>query len=160
MIASVSKCVTFLKQTGEIVLSVHTKGYLHSDLKGNNVLLDGANHNPILTDFGKSRKISNARLLKPKFDIRAASKRLHGGDRQSIASDAYSAVGTLIHRVLKDGKFNVPALKSTAKKCLTTSPGKRLEITDVLKEMGLLSYHCRTDRSLICENTENSAFCS
>ena len=120
MIASVSECVKFLKQTGEIVLSVHTKGYLHSDLKGNNVFLDGANHDPILTDFGKSRKISNAGLLKPKFDIRAASKRLHGGDRQSIASDAYS-VGTLIHRVLKDEKFDVPALKSTAKKCLTAS---------------------------------------
>ena len=120
VIASVSECVKFLKQTGEIVLSVHTKGYLHNDLKGNNALLDGANHNPILTDFGKSRKISNARLLKPKFDIRAASKRLHGGDRQSIASDVYS-VGTLIHRVLKDGKFNVPTLKSTAKKCLTAS---------------------------------------
>ena len=121
MIASVSEYIKFLKPTGEIVLSVHTKGYLHSDLKGNNVLLDGANHNPILTDFGKSRKISNARLLKPKFDIRAASKRLHGGERQSVASDAYSAFSTLIHQVLKDGKFNVPALKSTAKKCLTAS---------------------------------------
>ena len=135
MIASVSKCVKFLKQTGEIVLSVHTKGYLHSDLKGNNVLLDGANHNPNLTDFSKSRKISNTRLLKPKFDIRAASKRLQGGDRQSISSNVYS-VATLDHRVLKDGKFNVPALKSTAKKCLTASPGKRPELKDVLIEMG------------------------
>ena len=34
MIASVSECVKFLKQTGEIVLSVHAKSYLHSDLKG------------------------------------------------------------------------------------------------------------------------------
>ena len=95
--------------------------------------MDGANHNPILTE---SRKISNARLLKPKFDIRAATKRLHRGDRQFIASDVYS-FGASIHRVLRDRKFDVPALKSTAKKCLTASPRKRPELNDVLKEMGL-----------------------
>ena len=113
MIANVSECVSILKQTGEILLFVHTKGYLHNDLKGNNVVLEGANHNPILIDFGKSRKISKARLLKPKVDIRAASKRyphiapkLHRGDRQSTASDVYS-FGALILRVLKDGKFDV-----------------------------------------------------
>ena len=132
MIANVSECVKILKQTGEIVLFVYTKSYLHNYLKGNNVLLDGANHNPVLTE---SKKISNARLLKPKFDIRAASKRLHHGDRQSTASDVYS-FGALIHRVLNDGKFDVPAFKSTAKKCLTASPGKRPELKDVLKEMG------------------------
>ena len=131
MIANVSECVKILKQTGEIVLFVHTKGYLHNDLKGNNVLLDGANHNPVLTE---GKKISNARLLKPKFDFRAASKRLHRGDRHSTASYVYS-FGALIHRVLKDGKFDVPALKSTAKKCLTASPEKRPELKDVLKEM-------------------------
>ena len=132
MIANVSECFKILKQTGEIVLFVHTKGYLHNDLKGNNALLDGANHNPVLTE---SKKISDARLMKPKFDIRAASKRLHRGDRQSTASYVYS-FGAFIHRVLKDGKFDVPALKSTAKKCLTASPGKRLELKGVLKEMG------------------------
>ena len=127
MIANVSECVKILKQTGEIVLFVHTKGYLYNDLKGEQC----SNHNPVLTE---SKKISNARLLKPKFDIRAASKRLHCGDRQSTASYVYS-FGALIHRVLKDGKFDVPALKSTAKKCLTASPGKRPELQDVLKEM-------------------------
>ena len=125
MIANVSECVKIFKQTGEIVLFVHTKGYLHNDLKGNNVL------NPVLTE---SKKFSNARLLKPKFDIRAASKHLHCGDRQSTASYVY-CFGALIHRVLEDGKFDVPALKSTAKKCLTASPGKRPELKDVLKEM-------------------------
>ena len=48
-----------------------------------------------------------------------------------MASDVYS-FGALIHRVLKDGQFNVPALKSTAKKCLTPSPGS-------------LKGHCHTD---------------
>ena len=68
MTANVSKCVKTLKQTGETVLFVHTKGYLHNDLKEDDVVLHGANHNPILTE---SRTISNARLLKLKFDITA-----------------------------------------------------------------------------------------
>ena len=57
MVDGADGCVKTLKQIGEIVLFLHTKGYLHNDLKGNNVVLDGANHNPIIIDFGKSRKI-------------------------------------------------------------------------------------------------------
>ena len=133
IIANVSECVNILKQTGEILFFVHTKGYLHKDLKENNVFLEGANHNLILIDFGNFGKV----------DIRAAWKhylhiapKLHRRDRQSTASDVYS-FGALILQVLKDGKFNVPALKSTAKKNLSASPGKRQELKDVLKGMGL-----------------------
>ena len=142
MVAVAEDCIKILKQIGEILLFLHTKGYLHNDLKGNNVVLDGANLNPIIIDFGKSRKISKTRLLKPKVDIKKASERyphiapeLHRGERQSIASDVYS-FGALINRVLKDGKFDVPALKSAAKSCLSASPGKRPELKDILQEMG------------------------
>ena len=103
--------------------------------------MDGTNHNPILIDFGKSRRIVKARLLKPKVNIAEASKRyphiapeLHRGERQSTASDVFS-FGALINRVLIDSKFDIPALKSAAKKCLSSSPGKRPELRDVLKEM-------------------------
>lgn len=75
------------------------------------------------------------------MNIKEASKRyphiapeLHRGDRQSTASDVYS-FGALVHRVLKDGKFNVPALKSVAKNCLSTNPGKRSELKEVLQEI-------------------------
>jgi len=57
------------KKLGETLLFVHNKGYLHNDLKGNNVVLDRANHNPVLIDFGKSKRILQARLLKPKVNI-------------------------------------------------------------------------------------------
>ena len=124
VIANASECIKILKQTGEIVLFVHTKSYLHNDLKGDNVFLDGANHNPILAE---SRKISNARFLKPK---------LHRGDRESIAGNVYF-FGVLIHRVLKDRNFDVPDLKSPAKKYLTARPGKRAELKDILKEVRL-----------------------
>jgi len=51
-------------------------------------------------------------------------------------SDVYS-FGALIHRVLKDGKFDVPDLKSVAKKCLSVNARKHVELKDVLNEMGL-----------------------
>ena len=73
IITDVSECVRILKQIGETLLFLHDKGYLHNDLKGNNVVLDSANHDPVLIDFGKSKRISKARLLKPKVNIQQAS---------------------------------------------------------------------------------------
>ena len=111
VIANDGECVTILRETGEILFFLHTKGFLHNDLKGNNVVLDGANHKPVLSDFGKSRKMSQARFLKPKVNTEEACKRyphiapeLHRGGRQSKESDVYS-FGALIVRVLKDGTF-------------------------------------------------------
>ena len=142
IITDVSECVRILKQIGETLLFLHVKGYSHNDLKGNNVVLDSENHDPVLIDFGKSIQISQARLLKPKVNIQEASKRyphiapeLHRGDRQSRARDEYS-FRALIHRVLKDGKFDVPAFKSVAKKCLSVSARKRPELKHVLNEIG------------------------
>lgn len=121
VIGNSSKCCKILKETAEILLFLHTKGFLHNDLKGNNALLDGTDHTPILIDFGKSRKISKARFLKPKVDIEEACKRyphiapeLRHGDRQSTASDVYS-FGALVNRVVKDGNFNIPALRRITK---------------------------------------------
>lgn len=45
----------------EALQHVHTKGYLHNDLKANNVVLeDKSRHfNPVIIDFGKSTKIDS-----------------------------------------------------------------------------------------------------
>ena len=43
----------------------------------------------------------------------------------------------LIARVLKDGTFNIPALKRVAKRCLSVTRGKRPEPKNVFKEMAL-----------------------
>ena len=94
IIADVSKCVKILKQIGEALFFLHEKGYLHSDVKGNNAVLDSKNHAPVHVDFGKSKRISQPRLLKPKVNIQEASKccphiapELYCGDRQSRESD-------------------------------------------------------------------------
>lgn len=114
LVTDVSMHVKILKQTGRILLFLHSNGYLHNDLKGNNVVLDGVNLDAILIDFGKSKQISKTKLLKPKVHVKEVSQRyphivpeLHCGGKQSTSSDVYS-FGASIHRVLKDGKFDIP----------------------------------------------------
>lgn len=62
LIPDVNQCTAILKQTCEVLMFMHSKGYLHNDLKGNNVVLDGASHKATLIDFGKSKHIIKVKL--------------------------------------------------------------------------------------------------
>ncbi|KAJ7373365.1 hypothetical protein OS493_012957 [Desmophyllum pertusum] len=141
IIANDEQCAIIMKETCEALAHLHSRGYLHNDLKGNNVVLDGEKHRPIIIDFGKSVKISKAKLRKPKLNVKKATKRypriapeLHRGERQSTASDMYS-FGALINRVLEKGKFEMHALQKIAKACLSTNPGKRPGLDEVLRKL-------------------------
>lgn len=88
---------------------VHNKGYLHKDIKGNNIVLHGKECRPVLIDFANSRKNAKVRLTKLKLNIKEATERfphivpeLHRGDQQSTASDVY-LFGALVRPILKDG---------------------------------------------------------
>ena len=50
----------------------------------------------------------------------------------------FGTLRALVHRVLKDGNFDIPALKKTDKTCLSLTTVKRPEMKDVLKETGKL----------------------
>ena len=50
--------VEILKKTCEALQNIHDKGYLHNDLKGNNVVLDGQKDKPVIIDFAKLPKPS------------------------------------------------------------------------------------------------------
>ena len=136
MIAYVNECAAILKQTCEVLMFMHQEGYLHNDLKGNNVVLDSASHKATRIDSAKSKQITKAKLMKPKVNIADAAKKyphitpeFHLGERQSTTSDVYS-FGVLTLKVFKDGKFNNPALKSTAKRCLSSILGKRPKLEE------------------------------
>ena len=91
-----------VKHVGEALQHVHTKGYLHNDLKANNVVLeDKSRHfNPVIIDFGKSTKIDAP--MKKKSMTKAEQKLyqqslphiapeiVNGTRTQTIASDVYS----------------------------------------------------------------------
>ena len=91
-----------MKNVGEALQHVHIKGYLHNDLKVNNVVLeDKSRHvNPVIIDFGKSTKINAPTKKKSmtKADQKLywqsfphiAPEIVNGTRTQTIASDVYS----------------------------------------------------------------------
>ena len=50
----------------------------------------------------------------------------------------FGILQALVHRVLKDGNFDIPAKKKTYKTRLSLTTEKRPEMKNVLKEMGKL----------------------
>ena len=139
VIPDVVKCANILKQTCEALMHIHARGFLHNDLKSNNVVIDGAENKPVIIDFGKSCKIAKARLRKPKVNIEKALKKfphiapeIHRDEKQSVASDVFS-FGFLVLRLFKEAKLEIPpALKEMAKKCQSSNPGKRPKLTELL----------------------------
>ena len=96
-------CANILKHT--CTRSSKNLGFLHNDLKTNNVVIDGSENKPVIIDFGKSCKIFKARLLKPKVNIEKSMEKfshiapeIHRDERQSIASDVFS-FGYLVTRL-------------------------------------------------------------
>jgi len=74
---------------------------------------------------------------KPKVNVADAvfkyphiAPEIYWGERQSTPSDVYS-FGVLTLKVLKDGQFDNPALKSTANRCLSFIPGKRPKLEEI-----------------------------
>ena len=49
----VAMCANILKQTYEILIFIHERGFLHNDLKSNNVVIDGSENKPVIIDFEK-----------------------------------------------------------------------------------------------------------
>jgi len=137
IIRNVEECAAILKEICNSLMYVHDKGYLHNDLKGNNVVLQGQQRRPVLIDFGKSCLISKAVLREPKLNVDKAIQQyphiapeIHRGERQTTASDTYS-FGVLIKHVLKAGKFTLRTLEDIAGRCMSSAPAKRPTLEEV-----------------------------
>ncbi|XP_068749122.1 calcium-dependent protein kinase 1-like [Montipora capricornis] len=70
---------------------IHDKGYVHNDLKANNVILDwrGDEFRPILIDFGKSEQISKVEGYKRRTSSYIAPEVILG-EKEGPRSDIYS----------------------------------------------------------------------
>ena len=96
-------CANILKQTCEILMFIHERGFLHNDLKGNNVVIDGSENKHVIIDFGKSCKIVKARLRKPKVNNeKSMNKFPHIAleMQRGVASDVFS-FGYLVTRLFR-----------------------------------------------------------
>ena len=92
-----TNCISLFIEIVSTLSYVHSKGYLHNDIKANNVVLerksDSAKYDPILIDFGKSTKLG---LPCSKRSSSCCSRKVYLAPevqkerRYSVASDIYS----------------------------------------------------------------------
>ena len=89
---------------------IHSKGYLHNDLKSNNVLLERRNDcfRPVIIDFGKSKPIEKERQSSKNSKLRAAdyiAPEVRNGFKETTASDVYS-LGKMLERAVFGRSFS------------------------------------------------------
>ena len=128
---------------------VHLRGYLHNDIKANNVVLERnptalKKYNPILIDFGKSTKaaaISVTESVKRRAPVQTKTYlapevmkyRLY-----SAASDIYS-LGRMLKAVSRMVGF-YPKVRALVKEATTETPSLRPCIDDFMKTLSAVKF--------------------
>lgn len=137
-----SRATRIFLQLVEIVARVHQEGFLHGDLKPENVLLDDQNR-PWLTDFGMARMIHAARLDSRIQASMSRSEEAWGGtlnylppegiqgDPPTQAWDVY-ALGVVLHEILLGRR---PDRAATPEQLRAVLPERVLEVL-----LGALAY--------------------
>ena len=89
---------------------IHAKGYLHNDLKSNNVLLERRNdcYRPVIIDFGKSKPIAKVGQNSRNSKIRTAdyiAPEVRNRFKETTASNVYS-LGKMLERAVFGRSFS------------------------------------------------------
>ena len=133
------------KQIVDAIHFVHESGWLHNDIKENNVLMHRASKKwkPIVIDFGKCRLSSNPKRYDLSDVQKALYRRKHswiapeliqGTHSQSPASDVYS-LGVLLQNMLSKFVQQSYCLESLATRCLARYPDSRITLSKLKKEL-------------------------
>ena len=86
------------------VMRIHSCRFLHLDLKPSNIFFDDAD-NPLVGDFGQSRKLSNGMVRFPEVYKWAAAPELWDSHTATVESDIYQ-LGVLLYRAANgDGVY-------------------------------------------------------
>lgn len=141
--------IAIMKLITEALDRVHVMGFLHNDLKSNNVVLEKRedHYNPIIIDFGKARKKNNPKPLKVmslEKQIKYSKKYPHiapeiprGLARQSVQSDVFSLgyMFSSIYDLLSKEKQG--HISPFLKKAVMCSPSNRPSLNHILKYLKL-----------------------
>ena len=132
------------KGIAEALVFLHSKHILHNDIKGDNVIISGEFcFHPVIIDFGKARKVCNAKLYsltKSKQELyfklywHIAPEVVRGIHSQSFASDVFS-YGVLLKRVLKLKQFD--SLMPLARNCIHDNPQSRPKLSYICDHLSL-----------------------
>ena len=127
----------------EALSHIHSKGYIHGDIKSDNIVIRSAcgSYMPIIIDFGKAKKSGEAKKYKltEKEKEKYSRKYKHiapevvwGRHPKSAASDIYS-FGQVISLVCFYHKSL--ELQSIAKQCIDGTPEKRPSIVEIISQL-------------------------
>jgi len=111
---------------------VHIKGFLHNDIKSNNVVLQtvGERYQPILIDFGRSKRIElGERRIRSSECCHLAPEVVEGG-KETTASDIFS-IGKMLKSAVSCRSFRV-SLSSLVQKMILCLPNERPSIQEVI----------------------------
>lgn len=132
------------------LLHMHIRGYLHNDLKPDNVVIDfiEGKPSPVIIDFGKSCTVSEGKTKKVPLGERQmylkkhshiAPELLDGVHRQAISTDIYS-LGILLRLVNQrlrscDNNKGTTVIGDLADKCTLNIPFARPNMDTVVEEL-------------------------
>ena len=109
---------------------VHKKGFLHCDLKTNNVVV--YKKEGFLIDFGKACPITSPRAKKYKFSYPHIAPEVLKGSPCSKHSDIYS-LGTVLRKI--GLSQNILCITEVGCKCLNDSPKQRPTLSGILASL-------------------------
>lgn len=141
---------TWAKLLNDLAKSVHylnNKGYVHRDIKADNILISFHNndYHAILIDFGKCIKLSCVSIKKLSLENQELYKKNHkqiapeivnGTHPPSGASDIYS-LGRIFKHVAV--KFSSEHLMALAEKCTNEEPKERPLIVEICSKLQALN---------------------
>ena len=125
---------------GEALNYIHTKGYLHNDLKANNVLLEKkhAIYNPIIIDFGKSGKIGVPRRKNTMTKTQQKEYRqLYPHIAPEVASGKDCTISSDVYSLAK--MIDFISVKTRANLCAEIVLWKNLALSDNAEQRPQLS---------------------
>ena len=141
-ISAVTVWLDVIRKVAEALLHVHNAGFVHNDIKGNNVVLDNRNerkYNPILIDFGKSlpvtglkgpKVLSAEQQTRYKKEYPHTAPELVAGKRgQSIASDIFS-FAHMTEVIFTKAKLGT--LPDVLQRALDSDPDRRPALKEIL----------------------------
>ena len=133
-------------ECADALLFIHSKDYLHNDLKGDNVIISDANNSlhPVIIDFGKSTTLAKGKVYQlslrdqekyRKHHKHIAPEVVRGTHPQSPASDVYG-FGLLLSLLCKYKPYE--PLRKMAFSCINGTPEKRPTTQQLVAELQLM----------------------
>lgn len=114
---------------------IHGKGFLHNDLKSNNVLLEAKKDGfrPIIIDFGKSGPIEKEKGYKRSYGAEYIAPEVKKGHKQSCASDVCS-FGKMLETAVRNRSFG-SLFSNIISKATAFSPTLRPSVGEIFTQL-------------------------